>query len=75
MDKNQQPAGGDERKTLHDLANALTIAQGKLALLVRQVQQSSEPISQSEMVQKLDQILSTMNRMADLIHVRRETLK
>lgn len=74
MDKNQDQVIVDERRSLHDLANALTIAQGKLMLLMRGLNQDPSAISAEELSEKLDQVLISINRMADLIHARREKI-
>lgn len=74
MDKNQEPAVQDERKSLHDLANVLTLAQGKLQLLIGAIKKNPNQITVGEISEKLDHILGAMNRMVDLIDARREKI-
>lgn len=74
MEKNQEQGISEERKSLHDLANALTLAQGKLLLLSRSLKQDPKSLTMDEVSERLDQILGTMNRLADLIHTRRDEI-
>jgi hypothetical protein len=74
MDKNQEATLNDERKNLHDLANVLTLAQGKLQLLIGAIKKNPGNMTAAEISDKLDHIMSTMDRMADLLHARREKI-